>query len=81
MTGGNLLPNNKQQMWSNFAVLGKRQNIPIFLQYFDVFSGQGDRIQLIPFALSQASRDTSLDYPQHIIPRTLKFHFFMVDRA
>ena len=41
----------------------------------DVFSGQGGRIELIPFALSQASWDTSLDYPQHIIPKTLKFHF------
>ena len=29
----------------------------------DVFSGQGGRIELIPFPLSQASLDTSLDYP------------------
>jgi hypothetical protein len=41
-----------------------------------VFSSQGDRIELIPFALSHASWDTSLDYPQHIITSTLKFHFF-----
>jgi hypothetical protein len=39
----------------------------------EVFSGQGDRIELI--ALFQASLDTSLEYPQHIIPRTLKFQF------
>ena len=31
---------------------------------FDIFSGQGDRIELIPFALCQASRDTSLEYQQ-----------------
>ena len=50
-----------------------------FDHIFDVFSGQGNRIELIHFALSQASWDTSLDYPQHTIPRTLKIHFFMVD--
>ena len=41
----------------------------------DVFSGQGDRIEPIPFALCQASQDKSLEYQQHIIPRTLNFHF------
>ena len=66
-------------MWSDFAFLGQRQNIPIFEHVLDVFSRQGDQIELIPFALSQAGCDTSLDYPQHIIPITLKFHFFMVD--
>jgi hypothetical protein len=45
----------------------------------DVFSGQGDQIEPIPFALSHASWDTSLDYPQRIITRSLKFHFFEVD--
>jgi hypothetical protein len=40
-----------------------------------VISGQGDQIELIPFAMSQAS----FDYPQHIIPITLKVHFFRVD--
>jgi hypothetical protein len=56
-----------------FAISGQRQNIPIFLH---IFSGLGDRIHLNPFLFSQASSDTSLDYSQHIIPRTLKFHFF-----
>jgi hypothetical protein len=49
------------------------QNIPIFMYVLDVFSGQGNRMELIPFALCQASRDTSLEYPHHIIPRTFKF--------
>ena len=49
------------------------KNIPIFINALDVFSGQGDRMELIPFALCQASRDTSLEYPHHIISRTLKF--------
>ena len=42
-----------------------------------VFSWQGDQIELIPFALFQASSDTSLEYPQRIILRTLKFLFFV----
>ena len=45
------------------------------MHVLDVFSGQSDQIELIPFALSRYSRDTSLDYPQHIIPRTLKYMF------
>ena len=49
------------------------QNIPIFMNVLDDFCRQGDRMELIPFALCQASRDTSLEYPHHIIPRTLKF--------
>ena len=43
------------------------QNIQIFMNVLDVFSGQGDLIELIPCALCQASRDTSLEYPHHII--------------
>jgi hypothetical protein len=39
---------------------------------------KGDWIELIPFALFLASPDTSFAYPQHIIQRTLKFHFFRV---
>ena len=41
----------------------------------DVFSALLGRIELILFAMSQASRETSLEYPQHIIPLTLKIHF------
>ena len=33
----------------------------IFLHIFYIFSRLGDRIDLIPFLLSQASRDTGLD--------------------
>ena len=39
----------------------------------EVFSGHIDRIELIPFALCQASQYTSLEYPQHIVARTLNF--------
>ena len=33
----------------------------------DILGYFGDRIELIPFALCQASPDTSLEYPQPII--------------
>jgi hypothetical protein len=42
-------------MWFDSAVSGQHQNIPIFLHVLDVFSGQGDQIELIPFALNKAS--------------------------
>jgi hypothetical protein len=42
----------------------------------DVFSVLDDRIELIPFALSQAFFDTSLEYPQHVFPKTSKNNFF-----
>jgi hypothetical protein len=45
-------------MWSDFADLGKRQNIPIFWHVLDVISQQGGPIELIHFALGQASIDT-----------------------
>ena len=34
---------------------GQRQNIPIFQHILDIFSRQDGQIELIPFALSQAS--------------------------
>ena len=40
-----------------------------FNHILDVFSSWGGRIKLIPFALSQASGDTSLDYPQGVFWR------------
>jgi hypothetical protein len=49
------------------------QNFRKFVTVLSVFSQQGERIKLIPFALCQASLDTSLEYPQHIITRTLNF--------
>ena len=65
------------KMWSEYDNLGQRQNTAIFVHFLDVFSGQCDRIESIPFALIQAPWDTSLDYPQHMITRTVKFHFFL----
>ena len=50
----------------------------VILHILAVFSDLRGLIELIPFAMSQASWDTSLDYPQHIIPITLKIHFFKV---
>ena len=35
--------------------------------FFDVFSGQDARIELNPFALYQASQDTSLEYPHEVV--------------
>ena len=37
------------------------------LARFDVFSAPGCRIELIPFALGQATQGTSLEYPQGLI--------------
>jgi hypothetical protein len=54
------LPGDMYKMWSDFAVSGQRQNIPIILHILDVFSGLGDQIDMIPFALCQGSQDTSL---------------------
>ena len=39
--------------------------------FLDLFSGQGDRIELIPLTLFQTSSYTSLEYPQHIIPQQI----------
>ena len=63
-------------MWSDLAVLDNCQNIPSFTHILDVFSGLRNRIELIPFALSQASRDTSLDYPQGVVWRQQIFTYF-----
>jgi hypothetical protein len=54
-------------------------NKPNILACLDVFSQNVGPIELIPFALGQASPDTSLQYPQHNILATLKFHFFRFD--
>jgi hypothetical protein len=48
-------PEKTYKTWSDFAVSGQPQNTPIFMHILDVFSGQGDRIELIPFLLSQTS--------------------------
>ena len=44
-------------------------------QFFDVFSVLNDWIELISFALSQVSRDTSLEYPQQGFLRNSKNEF------
>jgi hypothetical protein len=44
---------------AQFSDLGKSQNILIFWHVFDSFSQQVGLIELIPFALGQASPDTS----------------------
>ena len=38
--------------------------IPNMEHFLDVFSVQGDRIELIPFCAVQASPDATLEYPQ-----------------
>ena len=40
--------------------------IVIFQQFWDVFSAQDDRIYFWSFACYQASKDTSLEYPQRV---------------
>ena len=67
------------KMCRNIGIFWHWPETAISNHILDVFSEQGSRIELIPFAMSQASRNTSLDYPQHIIPRTLKIHFLRVD--
>jgi hypothetical protein len=59
--------NKMFKMWTDFAVSGHHQDNPICMHVWDVFFNQGDRIELIPFALCQVSQDTSLVYQQHII--------------
>jgi hypothetical protein len=63
----------------NFGIFWRLPKSAKLDHILEVFSRQGDRIELIPFALLKASSDTSLEYPQRIILRTLKFHFFRVD--
>ena len=50
--------------------------IAIFQQFLDVFSAQDDRIYFWSFACYQASKDTSLEYPQRVFWSNLKIHFF-----
>jgi hypothetical protein len=44
-------PEKTSKMWSDFAVLGQQRIIPLILHVLDVLLGQGDWIDLIPFAL------------------------------
>ena len=45
-----------------FRCFGRTSKYPNISAHFGNFSGQGDQIEPIPFALSNASWDTSLDY-------------------
>jgi hypothetical protein len=50
-------------IWANTKI-SQYFGIPIFRHILDVFSQQGGPIELVPFALGQASLDTSVEYPQ-----------------
>jgi hypothetical protein len=63
-------------MWSYLDVLDNCQKLPLLAHILDVFSRLRNRIELIPFALSQGSRDTSLDYPQGLVWRQQFFTYF-----
>jgi hypothetical protein len=72
----------KKSGQSGYPVERKRPTHSKFWGYFEitksdhvleVFSGHGDLIELIPFALCQASQYTSLEYPQQISARTFNF--------
>ena len=52
------------------------QNMSNIRHIMDVFSALSDPIKLIPFSLSQAFLDTSLEYPQHDFLRNSKNNFF-----
>ena len=64
---------NQQKMNQLNPITLPRENVQNNI--LEVFSQQGGLIDLIPFVMGQASPDTSLKYPQHSIPITLKFHF------
>ena len=55
-------PEKTSKTWNKFDIF----RTMLTEHVLDVFSGLGNRINLIPFWVFQASRDTSLEYPQHI---------------
>ena len=73
---GSMCAEKKAKNHWKFAVLTSVRKWPIFLHILDVFSAQDDPIELKPFSLNQASRDTSLEYQQGILWSTLKFQYF-----
>ena len=75
----------KESAQSDYPALRKRpktddmsdiQNMSTFGHIMDVFSPLSYSIELIPFAMSQASLDTSLEYHQHGFLRSSKIKFF-----
>ena len=73
---GSMWAKKKAKNHRKFAVLTSDKKLPIFWHILDVFSAQDDPIELKPFPLNQASRDTSLEYQQDILWSTLKFQNF-----
>jgi hypothetical protein len=72
-------PKKTSKTCINIGIFYRRPETANSDHSLDVFSGQSDRIKLIPFEFFQASWDTSLEYPQHIILKTFKFHFSGID--
>ena len=64
------------KMSLNIDIFSSTEKWAISDQFFDVFSGQDARIELNPFAVYQASRDTSLEYPHGVVWNILKINFF-----
>ena len=69
-------PEKTSKKWSEIAHLSVELNMPIFRNILGVFSSLDARIKLIPFALYQAPRDTSLEYPHEVVWNILKINFF-----
>ena len=81
------MPNSMKKVWAQSDQCEPRKSpktienllfwqFPIFWHILDVFSAQDDPIELKPFPLNQASRDTSLEYQQGVLWSTLKFQYF-----
>ena len=64
------------KMFLNIDIFSLTEKWAISDHFFDVFSGQYARIELNPFALYQASQDTSLEYPHEVVWNILKINFF-----
>ena len=64
------------KMFLNIGIFSSTDKWAISDHFFDVFSGQDDWIELNPFALYQASWDTSLEYPHGVVWNIFKINFF-----
>ena len=67
------------KMFLNIDIFSSTDKWAISDHFFDVFSGQDDRIELNPFALYQASWDTSLKYPHGVVWNIFKWNFLMIN--
>ena len=68
--------NPTTQSWENIKDVLKTPKMVIFYHLFDIFSGTSGLIDLIPFALCQATSGTSLEYPHGILWWNLKIAIF-----